>query len=124
MTVYSWERGKSKPRRSQLPRIVAIRGIRKREAWERLGYAHKPEASGKTATGSLRKRGVFTQTAQDMISELLKGRKILNTGEINTIWKKSGRLGNADNTLSMMTKSGRLKRMKVKNGRGSEYRLV
>ena len=36
LTVYNWEAGKSKPRRSQLPRIVAVRGIGKREALQRL----------------------------------------------------------------------------------------
>jgi DNA-binding transcriptional regulator YiaG len=37
LTIYNWEAGKSKPRRSQLPRIVAVRGIGKREALRRLG---------------------------------------------------------------------------------------
>ncbi len=36
LTIYNWEAGKSKPRRSQLPRIVAVRGIGKREALLRL----------------------------------------------------------------------------------------
>jgi DNA-binding transcriptional regulator YiaG len=36
LTIYNWEAGKSKPRRSQLPRIVAVRGIGKREALRRL----------------------------------------------------------------------------------------
>ena len=36
LTIYNWEAGKSKPRRSQLPRIVSVRGIGKREALKRL----------------------------------------------------------------------------------------
>ena len=36
LTVYNWEAGKTKPRRSQLPKIVAVRGIGKREALQRL----------------------------------------------------------------------------------------
>jgi DNA-binding transcriptional regulator YiaG len=36
LTIYNWEAGKSKPRRSQLPSIVAVRGIGKREALQRL----------------------------------------------------------------------------------------
>jgi DNA-binding transcriptional regulator YiaG len=36
LTIYNWEGGKSKPRRSQLPQIVAVRGIGKREALARL----------------------------------------------------------------------------------------
>ena len=39
LTIYNWEAGKSKPRRSQLPNIVAVRGIGKREALERLKNA-------------------------------------------------------------------------------------
>ena len=37
LTIYNWEAGKSKPRRSLLPRIVSVRGIGKREALARLG---------------------------------------------------------------------------------------
>jgi DNA-binding transcriptional regulator YiaG len=36
LTIYNWEAGKSKPRRSQLPGIVSVRGIGKREAVQRL----------------------------------------------------------------------------------------
>jgi DNA-binding transcriptional regulator YiaG len=36
LTIYNWEAGKSKPRRTQLPRIVSVRGIGKREALNRL----------------------------------------------------------------------------------------
>ncbi len=36
LTIYNWESKKTKPRRSQLPNIVSVRGIGKREAMERL----------------------------------------------------------------------------------------
>ena len=36
LTVYSWEHGKSRPRRAQLAALVAVRGIGKRAALERL----------------------------------------------------------------------------------------
>jgi DNA-binding transcriptional regulator YiaG len=36
LTIYNWESKKSKPRRSQLGGIVAVRGIGKREAMKRL----------------------------------------------------------------------------------------
>ena len=36
-TIYNWEAEKSSPRQSQMPAIVAVRGIGKREAMERLG---------------------------------------------------------------------------------------
>lgn len=41
LTIYNWEAGKSKPRRSQLPHIISVRGIGKREALERLQAAQK-----------------------------------------------------------------------------------
>jgi DNA-binding transcriptional regulator YiaG len=36
MTIYSWEQGKSRPRNAQLARLVAVRGIGKREALAKL----------------------------------------------------------------------------------------
>lgn len=35
-TIYSYERGKSKPRPSQLAKLIAVRGLGKREAQRRL----------------------------------------------------------------------------------------
>lgn len=46
LTVYNWENGKSKPRRSQLPGIVSIRGIGKREALRRLDALAGSKSSG------------------------------------------------------------------------------
>jgi len=127
LTVYHWEAGKSKPRRSQLPSIVAVRGIGKREAMRRLGIGEeapmgaapagpKPQKAGK-------KPGKGQQTAVEFVLSLLKGRKSLSSAEINAAWKKAGRAGNADNTLSIMTKGKMVKRTKIKGARGSEYRL-
>ena len=36
LTIYSWEAGKTKPRKAQLDALVAVRGIGKREAMQRL----------------------------------------------------------------------------------------
>jgi DNA-binding transcriptional regulator YiaG len=38
LTIYSWEKGRSVPRPQQLQAWLELRGVRKREAWERLGY--------------------------------------------------------------------------------------
>ena len=124
LTIYNWEGGKSKPRRSQLPRIVAVRGIGKREAMQRLGMGEPTLSNGDpgAACRRHRRRGVFSQTAEEFVLGMLKGGKKLTTGEINAAWKKSGRAHNADNTLSKMTKARKVKRMKVKGQRGSEYR--
>ena len=103
LTIYNWEAGKSKPRRSQLPRIVAVRGIGKREALKRLGLDEQPTSTdgvASSAPSKHRRRGVFTQTAVEFVLGLLKGRKKLTTGEINAVWKKTGRMGkHVTNTL-------------------------
>lgn len=39
LTIYNWENGKNKPRRAQLVKIAALRGIGKREAERRLAKA-------------------------------------------------------------------------------------
>jgi DNA-binding transcriptional regulator YiaG len=36
LTIYNWEKGKSRPRKEQLAALVAVRGIGKREAVRRL----------------------------------------------------------------------------------------
>jgi DNA-binding transcriptional regulator YiaG len=36
LTIYNWEKGKSRPRKEQLAALVAVRGIGKREALRRL----------------------------------------------------------------------------------------
>ena len=36
LTIYNWEKGKSKPRDRQLAAWAKMRGIGKREAWRRL----------------------------------------------------------------------------------------
>ena len=128
MTIYNWEAGKSKPRRSQLPRIVAVRGIGKREAMQRLGMGEKEPtpamATVKPAATKRGKRSEFKQSREEFILSLLKGRKSLTSTEINAAWKKSGRAANADNTLSLMVKARKLKRTKMKGQKGSEYRAA
>jgi DNA-binding transcriptional regulator YiaG len=36
LTIYSWESGKSRPRKQQFARLVAVRGLGKREALAKL----------------------------------------------------------------------------------------
>lgn len=38
LTIYNWEKGKSKPQRKQLDAWLAIKGIAKKTAWKELGY--------------------------------------------------------------------------------------
>ena len=36
ITIYNWEQGKTRPQKAQLASLVAVRGIGKREALEKL----------------------------------------------------------------------------------------
>jgi len=38
LTVYNWEKGKSRPQRAQLEALAKVRSMGKREAWRELGY--------------------------------------------------------------------------------------
>ena len=123
LTVYSWESGKSRPRKAQLPKIVAVRGLGKREALAQLGMATpKASAPAGTAAGKTPKRGVYKQTAEEMILSLLQGRKALPTRQLAAAWKKAGRGGAVDNVLSNMVKAKKLTRKPLGGKQGSEYR--
>ena len=124
LTVYHWESGKAKPRsQATTARWLAVRGLGKREAMERLGLAEPKRAGGvPKPAAATRKRGQFKQTAEQSVLAWLKGRKALTSAQINAAWAQEGRLGNADNSLSLMVKARKLKRTKLKGQRGSEYR--
>lgn len=119
-TIYDWESGQARPRNiEQVAKVATVRGIGKREALKRL------EMLGATKPDAIRRRGQSGgETAQDFILSLVKTRKAISTSEIGTAWKKVGRGGRSDNTLSILVKAGKLKRVKIKGGRGSEYRLT
>lgn len=70
------------------------------------------------------KRGIFSQTAEEMILGMLAGGKPVTGAQIKEAWKKAGRKGSADNTLSLMVGAKKLKRAPVKNGRGSYYSMA
>jgi transcriptional regulator with XRE-family HTH domain len=114
LTIYQWESGKARPRRAQLAKLATVRGIGKREAMKRL------EMLG---VSRQRTRGSYDQTAEEFITSLVRGRKATTSSEINARWKAAGRPGKADNTLSRMVKAGALKRDKLKDDRGSKYRV-
>jgi DNA-binding transcriptional regulator YiaG len=117
LTVYHWEGGKSRPRQAQLAKLAAVRGLGKREALKRLellGGADGP------ATGR-RRRSSGGPTAEQFVLSLVGGGKAATSNEINAAWRKAGRQGRADNTLSLMVKARKLKRARLKDERGSRY---
>jgi len=120
LTIYNWENGKTKPRRSLLPRLVAVRGLGKREAFERLGIA-TPTAA---VAGGKRPRGIFKETGEQAILAVVKERKHPLTAEINHAWKAQGRGGKADVLLGKLVQRKILRRTKTNGERGSRYSIV
>ena len=86
----------------------------------------KKAKNGRRTKGSGAKGGrrKFKMTAEEMVYQLLKKNKTMTTGQINKQWTKAGRGGNADNTLSKMTREKRVKRINIKGSMGSQYRLA
>jgi DNA-binding transcriptional regulator YiaG len=111
-TIYDWELGKSRPRKEQVAKVAAVRGIGKREAFKRLELLGIPTAG---------KRGEYSETAEEFIASLVKSRQATTSAQINAAWKNSGRPGKADNTLSRMVKAKKLQRVKAQGLRGSKY---
>jgi DNA-binding transcriptional regulator YiaG len=63
-SVYNWERKKATPRKEQVAAIVALRGIGKKEAHQRLGDADKKGADKRTLKRPSRKRGATRRAAK------------------------------------------------------------
>ncbi len=126
LTIYQWESGKARPRQAQKAKWLAIRGIGKREALQRLGFtaAATPASKADASTLKPRKRGMFARTGEQSILAWLAGGKSLTTARINAAWKREGRKGTADVSLSDLVKSRKLKRTKIKGQRGSQYKLL
>jgi DNA-binding transcriptional regulator YiaG len=117
LTIYQWEGGKSRPRKAQLAKLAAVRGLGKREALKRLQLL-----GGSNGRATRRRRMARGgQTAEQFVLSLLGSGKATTSGEINEAWKKAGRVGKADNTLSLMVKARKLTRARLKEERGSRY---
>jgi DNA-binding XRE family transcriptional regulator len=125
LTVYHWEQGKSRPRnKATAAKWLAIRGMGKKEAYEKLGL-NEPQATGGAGRGRPgHRRGKFKQTGEQTILALLKGQKSMSTREINEAWRHEGRAGSADVMLGLLVKGKKLKRNKVQGQRGSQYSLA
>jgi DNA-binding XRE family transcriptional regulator len=117
LSIYHWESGKARPRKTQLPKLAAVRGLGKREALKRLTM---PEA-GPASTKLRLPRTGHGQTAEEFVLSLVRGKDATTSNEINAAWARAGRPGKADNTLSVMVKRGKLTRRKLKDQRGSSY---
>jgi len=56
LTIYHWEHGKSRPRPPQFARLVAVRGIGKREAQRRLEAIEAEAIEAEAMKAKSRKR--------------------------------------------------------------------
>jgi DNA-binding transcriptional regulator YiaG len=56
LTIYSWEHGKSRPRKTQLAGLVAVRGIGKREATAKLEALKSQKRAVRTSRKLARKK--------------------------------------------------------------------
>lgn len=75
----------------------------------------------KPASSHRRKRRKFAVSGDQSVLDLIKKNGGATTQEINAHWKREGRGGTADNTLSRLVKEKKLKRSPLKGQRGSRY---
>jgi len=90
----------------------AKRRGRPRQGVKRLGRPRKKAA---------RRRFAVSGPASILALVKGKGAKGATSAEINRKWKKDGRSGSVYVTLSHLVKAKKLKKQKVKGGRGSRY---
>jgi hypothetical protein len=67
------------------------------------------------------KRRWFSVTAEQSILDFIARNGSPTTKEVNKHWKAEGRGGTADNTLSLMVKHGKIKRIQVEGQKRSQY---
>lgn len=91
-----------------------------------------PYATIAGAPGTGKKRGRpkgqrrhrFSMSGEESVLKFVKQSGKPNAADVNKKWRSEGRGGKADNALSKLVKTGRLKRVKVKGERGSRYALA
>jgi hypothetical protein len=84
----------------------------------------KADAPAAEKAKTPRKRKTYAQAGDQMVLGLLGDGKALSTSQINKAWKKEGRGGTADNTLTKLVKDSKLKRKSVEGQRGSTYTVA
>ena len=71
-----------------------------------------------------RGRRSYSLTATDLITNFVRDRGSPTTQDIKQLWNSEGRKGTADNVLSLLVRTGKLRRKPVEEGRGSRYVLA
>lgn len=58
VTIYSWERGRCRPRPDELQKWLAVKGMSREEAWRRLGFEEVTEFSPKAVKAERERLGL------------------------------------------------------------------
>lgn len=82
------------------------------------------KAEAPVAKVAAAKKGIFSESATEMILGLLKGGKPISTTEIAAAWTKAGRKGKPSKTLSEMVATKKIKRQVLKGVRENNYALA
>ena len=85
------------------------------------GTTKKASKQSTKRTTKRKTRRRFAKTAEQFVLDLVTNAKQLTTREINGKWKQAGRGGSADNALTNLIKTKKLKRQNIEGQRGSMY---
>ena len=107
----------------QFGKVVAAEAPAKPVRRRRRRKAKTAKVVAKPVTKMKGKREWHDQTAEQFVLDLLEG-KTLTSAELTAAWTKAGRNGKVDNALTRLFKAGTIKRVKIKDGQGSNYRLA
>jgi len=84
------------------------------------GKKRGPKPGSKRRSG----RGSFARTADESVLAFVKKAGTPTTKQVNEHWKGEGRGGSANNALTKLVQSKKLKRLAVKGERGSKYSIA
>ena len=92
-----------------------------------IGAGSQPDSTAmaeapKAARG--RRRRSFAVNGLQSVLSFVQKHKGATTAEINANWAAEGRAGRADVTLGKLVAEKKLKRVKLKEGRGSRYQVA
>ena len=113
------------------PAVAAKPGMRigrppgSKNSTKKSAIVAKPAKPAKAAKPTKKgKRGTFAVSGDQSILTFIKSTDKPSTADVNAHWTKEGRGGKADNTLSLLVKTGKLKRIVVEGERSSRYAIA
>ena len=90
----------------------------------RLGRKPGRKAKAPVAKAAAVKKGVYSESATELILRLLAGGKPVSTIALAAAWKKAGRKDRPSKTLSEMVKAKKIKREVLKGVKANNYTLA